>query len=196
MSTMGEGEKKMRIISGKWKGRRLKAPPGMNTRPTSDKVKEAMFHRIGPYFDGGVGLDLYAGSGSLGIEALSRGFSSFVFVDNNRRACQTIHSNLKMLNMLSHSVVLQMEAKRALFWFGSKRQSFDLICMDPPYDDPNFNIERMLRKIGDDELLNEDGLIYWEHRSTLKVPLHVSSLFHEKTYEYGDTSVSLYRKDR
>lgn len=180
----------MRVISGKWKGRLLKAPSGMKTRPTSDKVKEAMFHRIGPYFDGGSGLDLYAGSGNLGIEALSRGFSSFIFVDKNRSACHAIRSNLKTLEALSVCEVYQMDVERAILRLFRQKQSFDLICMDPPYDDSN--IEQVLKKLAQHQLLKKDGLIYCEHRSTYQAPRYISSLHCQQTYEYGDTSVSLF----
>ena len=84
----------MRVVSGKCKGQSLKAVPGNSTRPTTDKVKEAIFNMIGPYFEGGLGLDLFAGSGGLGIEALSRGLERVIFVDRDKSAIGTIHDNL------------------------------------------------------------------------------------------------------
>ena len=85
----------MRVVSGICKGRALKAVPGNTTRPTTDKVKEALFNMIGPYFEGGIGLDLFAGSGGLGIEALSRGLDKVIFIDRDGKAIQTIHENIK-----------------------------------------------------------------------------------------------------
>ena len=84
----------MRVVSGSCKGKHLKAVPGNTTRPTTDKVKEAIFNMIGPYFDGGIGLDLFAGSGGLGIEALSRGLDKVIFVDRDGKAIQTIRENI------------------------------------------------------------------------------------------------------
>src|SRR4051794_41215753 len=85
----------MRVVSGSSKGKTLKAVPGSTTRPTTDKVKEALFNMIGPYFDGGIGLDLFAGSGGLGIEGLSRGLEKVIFIDRDAKAIQVIHENIK-----------------------------------------------------------------------------------------------------
>ena len=104
----------MRVISGTRKGRTLKAVPGQSTRPTTDKVKESIFNMIGPYFDGGWALDLFAGSGGLGIEALSRGFDHCIFVDRDIKAIQTIKGNLNQLSLMDQSEVFRNEAKRAL----------------------------------------------------------------------------------
>lgn len=96
------------------KGRSLKAVAGTSTRPTTDKVKESIFNMIGPYFDGGRGLDLFAGSGGLGIEALSRGFEHCIFVDRDFKAIQTVKSNLKTLELTKHAQVYRNDAERAL----------------------------------------------------------------------------------
>ena len=85
----------MRVISGSKKGLPLKAVPGTNTRPTTDKVKESIFNMIGPYFDGGIAVDLFAGSGDLGIESLSRGIDLCIFIEKDQKAIQTINENLK-----------------------------------------------------------------------------------------------------
>src|SRR6476620_7456044 len=102
----------MRIISGNKKGLPLKAVPGKGTRPTTDKVKESIFNMIGPYFDGGNGLDLYAGSGGLGIEGLSRGLDSVIFVDQDKKAIQTIHDNLTFTKLDGMAEVYRTEADR------------------------------------------------------------------------------------
>jgi 16S rRNA (guanine966-N2)-methyltransferase len=118
----------MRVIAGELRGRRIDAPKGRMTRPTSDFVREAMFNLIGPV-DGAVVLDLYAGSGALGIEALSRGAERCVFVDSSRDACRTIGANLEKLGL--KAVVLCQDAERAL---AAERGPYDLILADPPYD--------------------------------------------------------------
>ncbi len=122
----------MRIIAGSRKGHRIEAPKGMATRPTSDFVREAAFNLIGPV-DDAVVLDLYAGSGALGLEALSRGAARAVFVDVGREACTTIDANLTKLKL--DGTVLCMDAVRAL---GSDRGTYDLILADPPYDQVDF----------------------------------------------------------
>src|SRR5690625_6853652 len=104
----------MRVIAGQFKGRRLKTVPGKNTRPTSDKIKEAVFQMIGPFFQGGTCLDLFAGSGSLGIEAISRGMESVVFVDKLGKAIHTIDENIKDLKLEKRTKVTRMKALRAL----------------------------------------------------------------------------------
>src|SRR4051794_16080351 len=103
----------MRVVSGSCKGKVLKAVPGNSTRPTTDKVKEAMFNIIGPYFDGGIGLDLFAGSGGLGIEALSRGLDKVIFVDRDGKAIQTIHDNIHSCQFDDKVEVYRNDAERA-----------------------------------------------------------------------------------
>lgn len=104
----------MRVISGTAKGRPLKSVPGNGTRPTTDKVKEALFSMIGPYFEGGTALDLYAGTGGLGIEALSRGMEAAVFVDMEQKALDTVRANLKAAKVESQAEVYRNDAGRAL----------------------------------------------------------------------------------
>ncbi|EIJ79461.1 methyltransferase [Bacillus methanolicus MGA3] len=123
----------MRVISGACKGRILKAVPGSSTRPTTDKVKEAIFNMIGPYFDGGLGLDLFAGSGGLGIEALSRGLSKVIFVDKDKKAIQIIHENIKTCGLMEQSEVYLNSAERALKAIIKRGLVFDFIFLDPPY---------------------------------------------------------------
>ena len=118
----------MRVIAGELKGRRIEAPKGQATRPTSDFVRENAFNLIGPV-DGATVIDLYAGSGALGIEALSRGAERCVFVDSSREACRTIGSKLDALGL--RGTVLCQDAVRAL---AAERGPYDLILADPPYE--------------------------------------------------------------
>ena len=118
----------MRVIAGELRGRRVDAPKGTATRPTSDFVREAAFNLIGPV-DGAAVLDLYAGSGALGIEALSRGAERCLFVDSSREACRTIGANLEKLGL--RATVLCQDAVHAL---ASERGPYDLILADPPYE--------------------------------------------------------------
>jgi 16S rRNA (guanine966-N2)-methyltransferase len=119
----------VRVIAGELRGRRIEAPKGRTTRPTSDFVRETAFNLIGPVDGAGV-LDLYAGSGALGIEALSRGAERCLFVDSSREACRTIGANLEKLGL--RAAVLCQDVVRAL---AAERGPYDLILADPPYDE-------------------------------------------------------------
>lgn len=123
----------MRVVAGEYRGRKLSAVPGMATRPTTDKVKEAVFNIIGPYFDGGTSLDLYAGSGGLSIEGVSRGIERAVLVDRQLAAIKTIKKNIVTTKHEDQFVVLKQDATRALHMLQSKGEHFDLIYLDPPY---------------------------------------------------------------
>ena len=120
----------MKIVSGIYGGRPLKTLEGKTTRPTSDKVRGAIFNMIGPYFEGGRVLDLYAGSGGLSIEAVSRGMSSAVLVERDRKAQTIVAENIQMTKEVGKFQLLKMDAERALEQLSGE---FDLIFLDPPY---------------------------------------------------------------
>ncbi len=124
----------MRIIAGSRKGHRIEAPKGLATRPTGDRVREAAFNLIGPV-EGASVLDLYAGSGAMGLEALSRGAGSAVFVETDRAACRTIERNLEKLR-LTGAAVLCRDALQAL---ATERRQYDLVLLDPPYEMTDFS---------------------------------------------------------
>ena len=123
----------MRVISGTFRGLRLTAVAGNQTRPTADKVKESMFNMLGPYFDGGQALDLYAGTGALGIEAVSRGMAHATLVDRQYAAIKTFKTNLALTKQPEHFTVLKQPVNKAIRQFAEAGQQFDLIMMDPPY---------------------------------------------------------------
>ncbi|RSL31147.1 16S rRNA (guanine(966)-N(2))-methyltransferase RsmD [Salibacterium salarium] len=182
----------MRVISGVYKGKSLKAVPGMKTRPTSDKVKEALFHRIGPYFEGGSGLDLYAGTGSLGIEAISRGIDSCVFVDKAPQSVKIIKQNLKTVAVEEHTEVYCNDVLRALSALGKRKKTFDIIFMDPPYH--KLVIAGLLEGIAEMSLLNEKGIVICEHHSSSTLSDEIAGFTKQSTERYGDTSVSIYER--
>ncbi len=122
----------MRIVAGEHKGARILAPRGLDTRPTSDRVREAAFNLIGPV-EGAEVLDLFAGSGAMGLEALSRGARGAVFVEHDRDACRTIERNLEKLG-LAGAIVLCQEARRALAAEAAAGRRYDLVLVDPPYE--------------------------------------------------------------
>ncbi|WP_353855871.1 16S rRNA (guanine(966)-N(2))-methyltransferase RsmD [Bacillus sp. Bos-x628] len=182
----------MRVISGTRKGRTLKAVPGQSTRPTTDKVKESIFNMIGPYFDGGWVLDLFAGSGGLGIEALSRGFDHCIFVDRDIKAIQTIKANLAQLMLTDQSEVFRNDAQRALSAVAKREESFQAIFLDPPYKDQK--LKALLEWIDQHSLLTDDGVIVCEHDKEVTLPEETGRLEISRQELYGLTRITIYRK--
>lgn len=182
----------MRVIAGKFKGRRLEAVPGKKTRPTSDKIKEAVFQMMGPFFEGGTCLDLFAGSGSLGIEAISRGIDYAVFIDRQGTAIQTIHKNIATVKIEDKAEVSRMDAFRALRVTAKNNACFDLILIDPPYEQIDYT--KLIQEIIKQGLVKEGGLIYCEHSPDEKLPEedHLEII---KQVNYGHTTgITIYRK--
>ena len=171
----------MRIIAGSCKGARIFAPKG-ETRPTSDRVREAVFNLIGPV-DGAAVLDLYAGSGALGLEALSRVAASAVFVDSDREACATIRRNLTKLCLDGAEIV----CSDVLRFLASANRQFDLVLVDPPYEMVESLAMRLALYLP--PILSEDGLVVLESRSGLEPAL--ASLGTRTSRRYGSTRVTL-----
>ncbi|OGX61061.1 MAG: 16S rRNA (guanine(966)-N(2))-methyltransferase RsmD, partial [Paenibacillus sp. RIFOXYA1_FULL_44_5] len=153
----------MRVISGSVKGRTLKAVSGSQTRPTTDKVKEAIFSMIGPYFTDGAVLDLFAGTGGLGIEALSRGMERAIFVDKEGSSIQTIRANLQATGLDARAEIYRNDALRALKALEKRKNRFDLVFLDPPY---RLKIaEQLLELLLQYQLLQPNAIIVYEHDS-------------------------------
>ncbi|MDY0405984.1 16S rRNA (guanine(966)-N(2))-methyltransferase RsmD [Virgibacillus sp. 179-BFC.A HS] len=182
----------MRIIAGEHKGRNLKAVPGKATRPTTDKVKEAVFQMMGPFFNGGNCLDLFAGSGSLGIEAISRGMKHAIFVDNQNKAIQTIRENINQLKIAERTEIYRTEAKNALRALEKRQLKFSLILLDPPYK--KYAYEDIIRTILRMGLLEENGFIYCEHDAAYQMPPIEPDLTIVKEAGYGTIGVTIYQK--
>ncbi|WP_077325970.1 16S rRNA (guanine(966)-N(2))-methyltransferase RsmD [Virgibacillus siamensis] len=183
----------MRIIAGTCKGRQLQPVTGKSTRPTTDKVKEAVFQMIGPFFNGGNCLDLFAGSGSLGLEALSRGMAHGVFVDKHPKAIHTIHGNVKTLNMEEKTEIFRADAFRALQAASKRNLQFDLVFLDPPYGKVNY--EKLLEKIDGLQLLTKNGMIYCEHDTSEQLAPEIGNFSIMKHADYGGTiGVTIYKR--
>ncbi|WP_280769103.1 16S rRNA (guanine(966)-N(2))-methyltransferase RsmD [Salipaludibacillus daqingensis] len=180
----------MRIISGEKKGLPLKSVPGNTTRPTADKVKESIFNMIGPYFQGGIMLDLYAGSGAIGIEAISRGMDKVVFVDREKKAVETIYTNLNKAKLIDKAEVFRTDSNRALKAIKKKERSFDFIFLDPPYAKENLILELLF--IGEHDILKNGGYIVAEHSSKVSIEDEqiVFKVIRQETY--GDTTVTIF----
>ena len=179
----------MRIISGKYKGRVLKGYTLKGTRPTMDRVKESLFATINEYVNNSVCLDLFAGSGALGIEALSMGSREVIFVDKEYIACKTIKSNLDLLNVNTNTAILNMDYLKALEKVYPKK--FDLIFLDPPYKTDY--LENALEKIEELKLITDTSLVILESDDINK--LTFSDYYIEvKTKKYGDKYIRILKK--
>jgi 16S rRNA (guanine966-N2)-methyltransferase len=178
----------MRIISGASKGRRLARPKGQTIRPTSDRVKESLFNILGEGVRDKVVLDLFAGTGNLGIEALSRGATRVVFVENEGQALGIIQGNLQQCDMTPRSEILPMDVNRAIERLHRKRERFDLIMMDPPYRQ-GF-LQATLEHLEVYPIHHEDSLVIIEHdrREGFPESLKAWKLLRDRTF--GDTRIS------
>ena len=177
----------MKIVSGTYGGRPLKTLEGKTTRPTSDKVRGAMFNMIGPYFDGGRVLDLYAGSGGLSIEAVSRGMEQAVLVEKDRRAQAIIASNIQMTKESHKFQLLKMEAHQAL---SQLQGTFDLVFLDPPY--AKEQIVADIEALAERDLLGEEVMVGCETDKAVDLPEEIACLGIWKEKIYGISKVTVY----
>ncbi len=178
----------MRVITGSAKGKRLVTPEGRDvTRPTGDKVKEAMFSAIQFYVEGADVLDLYAGSGQLGIEALSRGANSCVFVDSAKVAQKCIAENIKNCGF---SDVAKIKTGDALMYLSSAFERFDMAFLDPPYAAEQLPV--VLPALS--KVMREGGIVLCETAKTVDLPDEAGKLIKEKEYRYGSTKVYMYKR--
>jgi 16S rRNA (guanine966-N2)-methyltransferase len=178
----------VRIIAGEKKGHRIAAPKGRTTRPTSDFVRETAFNLIGPV-DGAAVLDLFAGSGAMGLEALSRGAASAVFVENDREACRTIDRNLDKLRLTGARVV-QQDALRALAAEAAAGRRYDLVLVDPPYEMFSSLQNRLSTYLP--AVLSDDGLVVVE--TDAKHEPELPSLALRTSRRYGSARISLFNQ--
>ncbi|MFH4901868.1 16S rRNA (guanine(966)-N(2))-methyltransferase RsmD [Staphylococcus cohnii] len=178
----------MRVISGIHKSKPLESMEGRNTRPTMDKVKEGIFNSL--HEVSGIGLDLFAGSGALGIEALSRGMEKVIFVDQNFKAIKIIKANLQHLNIDEQAEVYKNNADRALKALSKREIQFDVIFLDPPYD--KGLIDEALDGIIKFNLLKENGIIVCEFNH--KEEIDTKSFHVIKRYHYVLTDTLLLEK--
>jgi len=181
----------MRVISGTKKGLPLKAVPGTHTRPTTDKVKESIFNMIGPYFDGGLSVDLFAGSGGLGIESLSRGIDVCIFIEKDAKAIATINENLKKCRLEQQSEIYRIDATRAVKAFEKRGLKIDLLFVDPPYQKVSYY--DLVSTIVEKGCMNKTGIIMCEHEKGVELPDAYGSFKLVRREVYGGTIISIYR---
>ena len=182
----------MRIIAGEYRSRIIKSVKSNNTRPTSDKIKEAIFSRVGPYFDGGVMLDLFAGSGSMGLEAISRGMSYCYFADISEDAIRVIYDNIHSLKVGEQCTVWKLDFVQVLRKCMTLDLRFDLIYIDPPYQKQDLKV--ILETICAFDLLNQNGLVIVESLKEEQFDDTIKTLVKEKESEYGITKVTYFRR--
>lgn len=179
----------MRVISGEARGRRLKELSGMETRPTTDKVKESIFNIVQFDIEGRKVLDLFGGTGQLGIEALSRGAAECTFVDLRREAAALIRENLKATRLEERGKVVQGDSLSFLL---TCRQKYDLIFLDPPY--ASGLLEKALEQIAAIDILSEHGIMVCESAAEQDLPALAEPYQKGREYRYGKIKITLYRR--
>ena len=180
----------MRVITGTARGRRLKELEGMDTRPTTDRVKEGLFNIIQFDIEGRRVLDLFAGTGQLGIETLSRGARSAVFVESRRDAVATVKENLKITDLTDRARVVNGDA---ISYLASCREKFDLIFIDPPYGAKLW--ESALNTIYQFDILSNHGIIICESPVEEELPAMQPPYFLRRTYRYGKIKLTTYCRE-
>lgn len=181
----------LRVISGKARGLKLDTPKNQDVRPTTDRVKESLFNMINSYVRDSNILDLFAGTGSLGIECLSRGAKSCVFVDKSKDSISIVKSNIKKARVENESTILNTDFKDAVSRLSIQNQKFDIIFMDPPYYE-NMFIE-CLKSIDKLDLLVKDGIIVVEHDTKDLFENSVGRLHKSRDKKYGGTTLTFYK---
>lgn len=178
----------LRIISGERRGKKLTTLEGLSVRPTADRVKEALFNILQFSVEGRVFLDLFAGSGQIGLEALSRGAKTAVFVDSSKASLKVVRQNIAATGMGERAVV--QEADFAAYLRGAA-QRFDIAFLDPPYQAGLLPAALSLTA----ERMNPGGVIICEHPTELSLPEAAGEFQAQKTYRYGKTALTLYRRE-
>ena len=184
----------MRVIAGTARGTRLIAPQGLKTRPTGDRMKEDLFNILTPLIRDAVFLDMYCGSGAVGIEALSRGAKKAIFVDTSKDAIAAVQANLLKTRLKDKAEVFHMSAGQALKQLYG--QMFDIIFMDPPYGDKEFDIS--LTRIAHENYLTEEGILAAECPADAKLPelSETSGLTFYRQKKYTHMQFVFYKKGR
>lgn len=190
---MLSGDKSLRIIAGQYRGRNLKSPASLEVRPTSDRLRETLFNIISSRVSGSRFLDLCAGSGAVGIEALSRGASHVTFVERSRKICELIKSNLELCRCPKDKTeIVPSDAgaflRRAL---ARPHEPWKLVFFDPPYTS---DYDGALEVFGSNELLEESGLLIVEHLSKKVLKDEVGRIKRARILKQGDSSLSFYQK--
>ena len=180
----------MRVIAGEYKGRKLKSPTSMQVRPTSDRLRETLFNVIAPRISGARFLDLCAGSGAVGIEALSRGASFVTFVDRSRKMCGLVEANLDLCRVPEDQTeVVNTTAEDFLKQSDRSDVAWDIIFFDPPYAHDYVDV---LKVIAEHDSVTRDGLLIAEHHHKKELPTNVGALKRTRVLKQGDSVLTFY----
>jgi 16S rRNA (guanine966-N2)-methyltransferase len=183
----------MRIISGQFRSRQLRSLKNLKIRPTSDMLRETLFNILGPRVEGTRFLDLFAGTGAVGIEAISRGATGVVLVENHRITAKLISENLALLEIVAGARVIFSDALAAIAKLESGNTApFDFVFLDPPYANER-DYHAVLEALEKSPLLNESSRVIAEHRKTLALPSAIGRLQQFRIVKQGDAALSFYR---
>ena len=180
----------MKIGSGRFRGRSIQVPKGLRTRPTSGRLKKALFDIIAADLPGAVVLDLYAGAGALGLEAISRGASRVVFVERRKSAVAAIESNLEKLGVADQAEVFQGEATKALHHLPLRDESVHVVLIDPPYDAGVY--EAVMSRIDEASIVVPDGLVIIEHHHKCELEETYGRLLRHRVVRAGESCLTFY----
>ena len=186
----------MRVIAGKYRSRLLKSLKGSALRPTSDRLRETLFNVLGPNVTGSRFLDVFAGTGAVGIEALSRGATDVLFIENHAPAAVLIRRNLESLAITNGAQVLPLDALRALEKIARRHNptdpAFDFVFLDPPYAEKD-QYGRVLGFLGAAPFLTNGSLVIAEHRHAFELPQRIGRLLQTRILRQGDAALSFFQ---
>ncbi|MGR6836241.1 16S rRNA (guanine(966)-N(2))-methyltransferase RsmD [Syntrophomonas erecta] len=182
----------MRVITGRAKGKRLKAPTGKNTRPITDRIKEALFNIIGSDIEATDFLDLFAGSGSVGIEAISRGASRVIFVDSSNEAIKIIRENLANCGFDNNFEVHRNDVMVALERLSRREIKFDYIYVDPPFTREHL-FPMVMRALDKIDILKDNGMVIIRIPTRMILNIDLQHLRLQRTNTYGESTLNYYR---
>jgi 16S rRNA (guanine966-N2)-methyltransferase len=181
----------MRVIAGKFRSRRLRTPGFLGVRPTSDRLRETLFNILGPSVEDSLFIDLYTGTGAIGIEAVSRGAREVFFIDRDPACISLTRQNLESLDIRTGIEVIMSDAERGLEKLAARHLVADFIFFDPPYNDEGY--EDLLDYLDASHLVAPQGIVIAEHSSSLELPERLARLERTRLLEQGDAALSFYR---
>jgi 16S rRNA (guanine966-N2)-methyltransferase len=181
----------VRVIAGTFRSRRLKTPKTLRVRPTSDRLRETLFNILGPAIEDSLFVDLCAGTGAIGIEAISRGARQVIFVEWHAKTAQLIRENLKSLQIVGGAEVIEQPVRRGLEKLAARHLMADFIFLDPPYDSEEHLL--VLEFLDSSHLVAPAGMVIVEHRAKTELPDRFDRLERARLVEQGDAALSFYR---
>jgi 16S rRNA (guanine966-N2)-methyltransferase len=181
----------MRVIAGKYRSRRLKGPGNMRLRPTSDRLRETLFNILGPSVQESLFVDLFAGTGAIGIEAISRGARETIFIESHAASARLVRENLESLGIRSGVEVIEADVVKGLKNLAARHLVADFIFLDPPYEGEEHL--RVLEFLDASHLIAPYGLVIVEHQCGMELPQRFDRLECSRLLEQGDAALSFYR---